>query len=116
MALGGGDDVPDDGTFTGVYRATGLKGSYTFLFEADMNQWVRYADTPRGKVVLDFRAPRFVREVRLSTAVGDPRDIKPEAPPQKRDWCRYLVLLLAALLLLILYLWWRSGRRRTAVP
>jgi hypothetical protein len=68
-----GDDLPDDGVFTGVYLNTALKGRYRFTLRADMSNWVTTADGeipgPRERV------PRFVREVRISGAVGEPSDI-----------------------------------------
>jgi len=70
-AGGEGDDLPEDGTFTGVYTNTKLEGPYRFLLRADIEKWSQSTD--RSKYDPDLRSPRFVREVRLSAAVGEPR-------------------------------------------
>ena len=112
--FGVGDDLADDGIFTGVYRNTQMKGAYTFLLRADIEKWRQSGDFPHRN--LTAVSPRFVREVRLSAAVGDPRDVEqdledPPRGPDKdkwRDWLWLLILLLAlAVLLVCAFLVWR---------
>jgi Mg-chelatase subunit ChlD len=78
---GGGDDTNDDGIFTGVYRNTELKGAYTFHLRSFIEGWRQSGD----RAVRDptIESARFVREVRISAAVGDPTDVEdePEDPP-----------------------------------
>ncbi len=71
-ANGQGDDLPGDGTFTGVFTNTKLKGPYRFHLRADIEKWSQSTD--RSKYDPDLRSPRFVREVRVSAAVGEPGD------------------------------------------
>jgi hypothetical protein len=68
-----GDDLGGDGVFTGVYKNTRLKGPYRFHLRADMSNWTQATD--RDGLHLGLMSPRFVREVRLSAAVGDPADL-----------------------------------------
>ena len=77
-AFGHGDDVDDDGFFTGIYTSTAQKGASRFHFniEADdrvLGEELHQRDDKK-------HSPRFIREVRLSAAVGDPNDVvtKPE--------------------------------------
>jgi hypothetical protein len=81
---GGGDDVADDGIFTGVYNNTNLKGAYTFLLRSEIDKWPQSVDSGGDATVL---SPRFVREVRLSATVGDPNDVEqdPEDPSIYQD-------------------------------
>lgn len=82
-AAGIGDDVPQDGIFTGLYTNTQLKGAYTFEIRADIDGW----RTPLDSLV-DFRpleeigepaaSPRFVREFTVTAAVGDHGDVEPD--------------------------------------
>ncbi|MCL4177394.1 MAG: VWA domain-containing protein [Verrucomicrobia bacterium] len=72
-ALGGGDDRAGDGTFTGVYTNTSLKGPYQFLVGGKFGQWPESTDKDGPN--LGRLSPRFEREVRLSAAVGDPSDV-----------------------------------------
>ncbi len=67
-----GDDLAEDGIFTGVYTNTKLKGPYRFLVWANIEKWLQYTD--RSKYDPDLLSPRFTREVRLSAAVGEPGD------------------------------------------
>jgi hypothetical protein len=76
-ANGQGDDLPGDGIFTGVYQNTKLKGPYRFHIRADIEKWSQSTD--RSKYDPDLLNPRFVREVRVSAAVGEPGDI-PQKP------------------------------------
>jgi hypothetical protein len=69
-----GDDLAEDGIFTGVYRNTKIKGPYRFLLRADIEKWSQHTD--RLRYDRDLLSPRLVREVRLSAAVGDPADLK----------------------------------------
>jgi hypothetical protein len=121
---GHGDDVPGDGIFTGVYRATGLVGAYQFLVEADTAGWVVSADAHEHKQ--EGPGTRFTREVRLSTAVNDPKVVETTPEDPKGDgrvcggawWCeRYLCYFLVAILVLLLLNLWLAyrcvmGRRR----
>lgn len=93
--LGRGDDVAGDGVFTGVYRDTQMKGAYQFASLWSVDGWPEapdakphhHGDDTKEHVHEDdhFRSPRFQRELRLSVAVADPRDIdrKPDDPPAK---------------------------------
>jgi hypothetical protein len=72
-ANGQGDDLPGDGIFTGVCKNTKLKGPYRFHLRADIQKWSQSTD--REKYDPDLMSPRFVREVRVSAAVGEPGDI-----------------------------------------
>ncbi|MCP3952079.1 MAG: VWA domain-containing protein [Desulfobacterales bacterium] len=118
-STGQGDDVPQDGTFTGIYRNTQIKGAYTFLIEADMDGWAQAPDSltdfrAKGEAVTPVPSPRFVREYRVSAVVADPRDVEitpedgPGAPPAWwDDFCNLLaLLLLLGLILALLVLWY----------
>ena len=70
-----GDDLAGDGIFTGVYNNTKLKGPYRFHLRADIEKWSQGTD--RYKYDPDMMSPRFVREVRVSAAVGEPGDVPP---------------------------------------
>lgn len=72
---GEGDDLAADGTFTGVYKNTNLQGPYQFLLRADLGGWGTATD--RSKFDTDLKSPQFVREVRLSAAVGEQAGPKP---------------------------------------
>jgi hypothetical protein len=72
-ANGQGDDLPEDGIFTGVFKNTKLKGPYRFHLRADIEKWSQSTD--REKYDPDLMSPRLVREVRVSAAVGEPGDI-----------------------------------------
>lgn len=85
---GGGDDVPGDGVFTGVYHDTQLKGAYQFASLWDVDAWSDAPDTRphEGKPeATPFRSPKFAREVRVTATVADPHDVErtPEDPPRK---------------------------------
>jgi hypothetical protein len=69
----GGDDMHEDGIFTGIYRNTKMKGPYQFLLRAEVDGWGQSTD--RLKPDMDTKSPRFLREARVSAAVGDPNDI-----------------------------------------
>jgi len=90
---GQGDDVADDGVFTGVYRKTDLRGAYHISSFWAVNQWGVAEDAvghTHGKGVkpnIDraYLSPAFMREVRLSATVIDPiKDVerRPEDPPR----------------------------------
>lgn len=118
------DDIADDGIFTGVYKGTYQKGAYTFLLQQDMKDWKESGDTLERT---GLEIPRFVREVRLSAAVGHPLDIDPEyTPPGEPDpnkpapdrpgirCCKLIIrllILILLLLLLMLYLLLRCKKR-----
>lgn len=79
--FGTGDDVPGDGTFTGVYRDTQMKGAYQFASLWSVQDWPEAEDARSHQRVAkqtidDFRSARFERELRFSAAVADPRDIE----------------------------------------
>lgn len=78
---GGGDDLPGDGIFTGVYKNTTQKGAYTFLLGQDFTRWTQGTD--RRRYDEKFASSRFVRQVRLSATVADPTDVEkdPDDPP-----------------------------------
>lgn len=125
-AVGHGDDVPGDGVFTGVYKATALTGPYQFLVQANIRNWIVSADAHEYQ--LGGPSTRFDREARLSTAVNDPRIV--ETTPEDDRYvvigggegsscARYLCLILwgivfLLLLLVLLNLWlsYRCGRTR----
>lgn len=67
---GSGDDIFDDGIFTGVYRSATQKGAYTFQLNATVDGWAQSGD--HQKIDPAYESPRFLREVRISAAVGDP--------------------------------------------
>ena len=116
-----GDDIPGDGIYTGVYKNTGLKGAYGFQVSGEFEKWEVVAgdpDQPKEKV--NVESPRFLREARVSAAVGEPGDhpTQPEDtknPP--RDWCRYccwLAIFFFLLFLITLFLLWRCCWRKRA--
>jgi hypothetical protein len=120
-ASGHGDDVPGDGVFTGVYKATAQTGPYQFLLQANIDKWIVSADAHEHQ--LDGPSTRFDREARLSTAADDPRIVE-TTPEDDRyvviggegSWCeRYLCLILWGIIFLLLLLVWlnyRCGRTR----
>jgi len=121
---GHGDDVPGDGVFTGVYKATAPTGPYQFLLQANIDEWIVSADAHEHQQ--QGPSTRFSREARLSTAVDDPRIV--ETSPEDDQYVvvdgglpceRYLCLILwgivfLLLLLVLLNLWlsYRCGRTR----
>ena len=111
---GHGDDVPGDGVFTGVYRATGMTGPYQFLVKTAVEDWIVSSDAHEHEN--EGPSTRFTREVRLSTAIDDPNLVEttPEDEeyvgaggwPCQRYLCTILLLILILLfLLLILSIW-----------
>lgn len=84
-AKGQGDDLAGDGIFTGVFRRTALKGAYGFHIKASVDGWQPGEEAHKRDE--DRKSPRFMREVRISAGVADPKDkIKrhedgPEPPP-----------------------------------
>lgn len=125
-ATGLGDDVPQDGIFTGLYTNTQLKGAYTFDIRADIEGWATPLDS-----LADFRAPdaiptptptpRIVRQYVVSAAIADPGDVEsnPEdgpdrEPPWWQDYWKILLILLALALILalliIFFCCWRNDR------
>lgn len=119
LLSGGGDDIDKDGIFTGVYRNTDMKGPYQFLLRAEVDGWRQSEDRerPDPSVV----SPRFVREVRVSAAVGDPTDVEPDPEdvigiteePDEIEWCKWLFFLILLLLLLLIWCILRQRRRRS---
>lgn len=114
-----GDDIDNDGIFTGVYSRTDLKGPYQFLLRADVDGW----GLSRDQEIVDTTrfSPRFVREVRVSAAVGDPSDIEANPDddivdkPDLFDWCTWApwwLPWLLVLLLILLLIWCILQRRR----
>lgn len=100
---GGGDDVAEDGIFTGVYGDTKLKGAYTFLLQSVIDGWVQ--DNDRSERNTEIRSPRYSREVRISAAVHDPADVEKEPEdrpykPQRDGWWKWLVGALGGLAVL----------------
>ncbi len=120
-AAGHGDDMAEDGIFTGVFSNTAQKGAYGFQIEVDLEGWELGRD---GHVRdPDLRSPRFVREVSLSAGVRDPADVETtpeddpndqpggqpgETPqdddPQDKDivWLLYLILILIVIAILVI--------------
>lgn len=79
-----GDDEKGDGVYTVAYKNTRQKGAYQFLIHADIDGWVAPKD--RRTKTAPVKSPRFSRQVRISAAVGDPKDIgsKTEDKPGKQ--------------------------------
>lgn len=108
---GRGDDVPQDGTFTGIYENTQLKGAYTFVISSDIEpRDARIDFRSRETLPEPVPSPRFVRQSTLSAAVAAPGDIEldPEdgpgkTPPWWEDYCKLVVILLAVALVLTLF-------------
>ncbi len=120
-AAGHGDDMAGDGIFTGVYTNTNLKGAYAFQVSAVIDKWRLSHDAHDADEKLE--SPRFMRETRVSAAVGDPGD-RPTEPEDDRnpprDWCRICCWLfwitLFLLLVALFFLWrccWRNRLNRT---
>jgi len=88
----GGDDIANDGIYTGVYKNTKEKGPYQFLLRADIDKWQQSEEIEKRDP--NIVSAKFVREVRVSAAVGDPNDkVKtPEDTPNKIEWCKCLRL------------------------
>lgn len=91
-----GDDVADDGVFTGVYKNTLARGAYSIATFWSVDKWGRALDAighTHGKAntvndIDDYVSPRFVRELRLTSTVIDPekdRVTKPEDPQPGRQ-------------------------------
>jgi hypothetical protein len=76
---GEGDDVDDDGTFTGIYRDTKLPGAYRFLIDLDAQSWPQSGDFPMKRKDPTLRSPRLVRQVEIAGAAADPG--QPETTP-----------------------------------
>lgn len=123
---GHGDDIAGDGIFTGVYIDTAQKGAYGFSVAADIDAWHQGSDPHVRDDTLV--SPRFLRELRVSAAVGDPGDVvtRPEDDhktppgggdqPPKPDIDRWLLIVILVLILIGLILFWRCCcRRRSAV-
>lgn len=120
---GHGDDIAGDGIFTGVYTDTAQKGAYGFSVAADINEWHQGSDPHVRDDTLV--SPRFLRELRVSAAVGDPGDVvtRPEddhktppggEQPPKPDIDRWLLIAILVLILIGLILFWRCCCRRHA--
>jgi len=103
-----GDDILNDGIFTGVYRETGLKGAYEFLIQANIDNWKQSQELHEHNP--DIRSAKFNREVRVSASVGDPNDIEPtpeddiERDEPDKDIPIWMIWLIIVLLLFILLL------------
>lgn len=69
---GHGDDMAGDGIYTGVFEQTKLVGAYQFHFKVDLEDWVPGEEAHHRD--LSKRSPRFVREVRLSVGVHNPKN------------------------------------------
>lgn len=117
-----GDDIPGDGVYTGVYKNTGLKGAYGFQVSGEFEKWeVVTGDPDQPKEKVNTPSPKFLREVRVSAAVGEPGDhpTNPEDNPQNhpRDWCKlccWLAIFFFILFLIALFLLWRCCWRKRA--
>lgn len=121
-AGGHGDDMADDGIFTGVYTNTTQKGAYGFHFKVNVDQWQPGEEAHRSDVTQ--KSPRFMREVRISAGVSDPNDkvTEPEddhksTPADDQDnniqQIQWLFIIILIVLLVGVYLIWRcccSGR------
>jgi hypothetical protein len=103
-----GDDILNDGIFTGVYRKTELKGSYEFLIRANIDNWMQSRELHEHNP--DIRSAKFNREVRISATVGDPND-KETTPEDDLDedpqkdipiWMIWVIIILLLLLLLLI--------------
>ncbi len=120
-----GDDIPGDGIFTGVYKNTNLKGAYGFQVNGEFEKWGLGSDAHKHDYKIE--SPKFLREVRVSAAIGDPGDRPKEPEDTKggptegggqnppRDWCRYCCWLAAVffiLFLIALFLLWRCCWRK----
>jgi hypothetical protein len=70
------DDAADDGTFTALYKDTDLKGAYTFMVMLDAEGWPQSGDMPAAKRDKSLKNPRLVRQVQISGAVWDPKDVE----------------------------------------
>ncbi|MFZ2163071.1 MAG: VWA domain-containing protein [Sideroxyarcus sp.] len=86
-AKGRGDDLAGDGIFTGVFKRTAQKGAYGFHIKAQIDGWQSGEEAHKQDETR--KSPRFLREVRISAAVADPKDIvkKPEDGPEPNP-CR----------------------------
>jgi hypothetical protein len=114
-----GDDLPGDGIFTGVYKNTALKGAYGFQISADIDKWHLGSDAHKRDERVE--SPRFMREQRVSAAVGEPGDKPKESEDGRtptRDLCTiccwlalvFLFFLLVALALLLRCYWAKRAR------
>ena len=117
-AGGHGDDMAKDGVFTGIFSNTTQKGAYGFHIKANIDQWQLGED---GHVRNEnLRSPHFLREVRLSAGISDPKDVvtMPEDDPKGGshwpNWkdpdnrlIAYLLVMVLTLLVLILLSVWR---------
>jgi len=114
LISGSGDDADADGIYTGVYSRTDLKGPYQFLLRADMEGFKLSRDQERFDTTRV--SPRFVREVRVSAAVGNPSDVETSPddnvvkPSDRFNWCKWLFWLV--LLLILLLIWCILSRRK----
>ena len=97
---GGGDDIDNDGIYTGVYRKTNIKGPYQFLIGGEFDAWKPSPE--RSRPDLKTVSPRFRREVRISAAVNDPNDVErdPDDKPATTNWCKWLFFLVILSILL----------------
>jgi hypothetical protein len=118
---GGGDDMPGDGIFTGVYSNTAQKGAYQFLISGDMEKW-RLSHDAHEYQFDESQTARFVREVRLSAAVADPNDVEttpeddkrpdtPEPTDPHEELERLLIIVIILVIILILITLWCCSRR-----
>lgn len=87
--FGAGDDVPDDGVFTGVYDDTQLRGAYTLSMFWALNQWDLASDaighTHHGKLDIKspagYKSPVMIRQTMHTATVVD-RERDKEATPE----------------------------------
>lgn len=68
-----GDDVADDGVYTGVYKNTRQRGTYRFTVFASIYGWRSSGDA--HKINRRVRSPRFNRIASLSVGVSHPNDV-----------------------------------------
>jgi hypothetical protein len=117
-AAGRGDDMGGDGVFTGIYKNTGQKGAYGFQVNAVIDKWHLAEDDHDRDDKLE--SPRFMREMRVSAAVGErgDRPKQPEdGPTSSKDWwtkCCWFTGVFLFLLLVALVLLWRCCWRKRA--
>jgi hypothetical protein len=68
-AQGHGDDLAGDGIFTGVFKNTAQKGAYGFHVKVNVDNWQPGEEAHKRDVRKG--SPHFMREVRISSGVGD---------------------------------------------
>ncbi|HWV14769.1 MAG TPA: VWA domain-containing protein [Cellvibrio sp.] len=107
-----GDDMAKDGVFTGVFSNTTQKGAYGFQIKANIEKWQLGEDGHVRNETL--RSPKFLREIRLSAGVSDPKDVEttPEDDPKGGSdrpdpqkliiWLLYLTIVLLIIIFIVM--------------